>query len=177
MGAVSERYLRTHPRRRFAAALLTAYLLVLALAGCTVATVPSPNSSEPATSTVPLAITPAASQPSPSDTPTSTPPIPPATPATLVKSATWVTRAGVRSLRVVPTDAARAAGVDGDAVWAAVVAVRPDADRPGMRDQLVCHVSSAPGKAAWYLEPARPAVGYAETVAAACNPGDVADPG
>ena len=32
-------------------------------------------------------------------------------------------------------------------------------------------------KGAWYLEPARPDVGYAATVAAACNPGSVKDLG
>ena len=36
-----------------------------------------------------------------------------------------------------------------------------------MHDQLVCHVEFASTKGAWYLEPARPDVGYAATVAAA----------
>ncbi|MBK8755937.1 MAG: DUF2599 domain-containing protein [Actinomycetales bacterium] len=95
----------------------------------------------------------------------------------LVSSASWVTRSGVRGLKVVPTTAGRTAGVDAEAVWQAVLRVRPDADTPGMHDQLVCHVEFASTKGAWYLEPARPDVGYAATVAAACNPGSVKDLG
>jgi hypothetical protein len=88
-----------------------------------------------------------------------------------------VTRSGVRGLKIVPTTAARTAGVDPEAVWQAVLRVQPDANTPGMRDQLVCHVEFAAAKSAWYLEPARPDVGYASTVAAACNPGSVKDLG
>jgi len=95
----------------------------------------------------------------------------------LVASARWLTRAGVEAVEVVPTDAGRAPTVDADAVWAQLVAKLPGVDTPGMRDQLVCHVHFAPGKTAWFLEPARPAVGYAATVAAGCNPGAVRDAG
>mgnify|MGYP003374514971 CR=1 FL=1 len=95
----------------------------------------------------------------------------------LIASAVWRDRAGVRSLQVTPTWVARGWAGGGDAVWAALRATRPDADTPGMRDQLVCHVQFAPGKPSWFLEPARPAVGYAATVAAACNPGDLPDGG
>jgi len=95
-----------------------------------------------------------------------------------VASATWVSRSGVRSLRVVPTAAGRTAAVDAAQLWAQVLALRPDADTPGMQDQLSCHVRFAPAKTAWFLEPARPAVGYAATVAAGCNPGkDIPDGG
>ena len=41
----------------------------------------------------------------------------------------------------------------------------------------VCHAAFAPSKEGWFLEPRRPDVGYWETVAAGCNPGDVADVG
>lgn len=94
-----------------------------------------------------------------------------------VGSASWVTRSGERSLRVQPTVGARGWSDGGQEVFAELVALVPEADSPGMRDQLVCHVVFAPSKPAWFLEPRRPAVGYAATVAAACNPGDVADGG
>ncbi len=95
----------------------------------------------------------------------------------LITSAVWRDRAGVRSLRVTPTWVTRGWSGGADAVWAALRATRPDADTPGMREQLACHVQFAPMKPAWFLEPARPAVGYAATVAAACNPGDLPDGG
>ncbi len=94
----------------------------------------------------------------------------------LVEATTWVRRGAVRSLRVTPTWAARGPA-GGDAVWVQLRAARPEADTPGMRDQLVCHVNFAVGKPEWFLEPARPAVGYAATVLAACNPGDIPDGG
>jgi len=94
-----------------------------------------------------------------------------------VGSASWVTRSGERSLRVQPTVGARGWSDGGQEVFAELVALVPEADSPGMRDQLVCHVVFAPSKPAWFLEPRRPAVGYVATVAAACNPGDVADGG
>ncbi len=95
----------------------------------------------------------------------------------LVESADWVTRNGERALRVEPTWAARGWFLGGAAVWQQVVAAAPAADTPGMADQLVCHVQFAPDKTAWFLEPRRPAVGYAATVAAGCNPGQVPDAG
>lgn len=96
----------------------------------------------------------------------------------LIASASWIGRAGERPLAIRPTWAARAAASQtaGDAVWAQVLTRVPEADLPGMRDQLVCHVQFASEKKSWYLEPARPDVGYAATVAAGCNPGDTADP-
>lgn len=98
--------------------------------------------------------------------------------AALVASATWVTRSGVRSLAVVPSAAGRTPDADAAQLWSEVLRLRPDADTPGMRDQLICHLRFAPAKAAWFLEPARPAVGYAATVAAGCNPGkDIPDGG
>ncbi len=58
-----------------------------------------------------------------------------------------------------------------------MLAARPDADRPGMFDQFRCHVEYAPRKAAWYLDPARPDLGYLVTVLAKCNPGPDPDGG
>ena len=61
--------------------------------------------------------------------------------------------------------------------WRRVTAAVPEAASAGMRDQFVCHAQFATSKDAWYLEPARPAVGYARTVAAGCNPGSPRDVG
>lgn len=45
-------------------------------------------------------------------------------------------------------------------------------NRSGMKDQYMCHRNFAPNKVPWNLEPTRPDVGYAKTVAARCNPGN-----
>jgi len=97
----------------------------------------------------------------------------------LIAAATWVTREGERSLQVSPTDALRGSQ-DADVArraWQEVLGKAPDADTPGMLDQFVCHAQFASQKAAWFLEPRRPAVGYTKTVLAGCNPGDVQDGG
>ncbi|CAI8893927.1 DUF2599 domain-containing protein [Pseudomonas sp. IT-232MI5] len=39
----------------------------------------------------------------------------------------------------------------------------------GMRHQLICHLAIARDKPEWNLEPWRPDVGYAKTLAAGCN--------
>ncbi len=192
--AGSERHLRTHPwvcratARPSARLVALAALLTLgpALGACapTPAPVPTQQTVEPSTrpseapSAQPAAPTSTPGSPSAAATtiatatPTTTAPAAP-----LVASASWVTRSGVRAAKVVPTEAGRATTVDADAVWAQLVARMPAVDSPGMRDQLVCHVHFARGKTAWFLEPARPAVGYAATVAAGCNPGAVRDAG
>lgn len=95
-------------------------------------------------------------------------------PAPLIERVTWTRRAGVRVLTVVPTAAGRGAGAD--AVWGELIRRAPNAQSPGMADQLRCHVLFAATKAAWHLEPDRPAVGWVETVRARCNPGSLADP-
>lgn len=97
----------------------------------------------------------------------------------LVDDATWVTREGERALVVLPSRLLRESHREQvhDEAWRRVVAAVPEADTPGMRDQFVCHAAFASTKGAWYLEPARPAVGYWRTVGAGCNPGDVADVG
>lgn len=90
----------------------------------------------------------------------------------------WTTVGNLPSLRVYPTAAGRQASVgfvDPDAAWAQVVALRPDADTPGMREQFVCHLRFAeiaePGKVSWNLEPWRPVVNAADMLESRCNPG------
>lgn len=97
----------------------------------------------------------------------------------LVDNAAWVTRDGETALVVSPSQLLRDSGSTAvfDEAWRRVVVAIPEADTPGMRDQFVCHAVFAPTKNAWYLEPARPAVGFARTVTAGCNPGDVRDVG
>jgi hypothetical protein len=60
-----------------------------------------------------------------------------------------------------------------DAAWHQVVALVPQADTPGMADQYRCHAQFVPDKEVFHLEPWRPAVGYLQTIASACNPGGV----
>lgn len=97
----------------------------------------------------------------------------------LVESVRWVERGGRASLAVIPAARLREGPDDAaiDAAWERILALAPRAHRAGMRDQFVCHVRFAPTKAAFYLEPWRPAVGYVRTVAEACNPGERKDLG
>lgn len=90
---------------------------------------------------------------------------------TALRSAVWGEREGGRSIAVDPTSWARAAGAAGlDVLWTALVAAEPEADTPGMHDQLACHALGAPDKATWNLEPWRPDVGLVAVLAARCNP-------
>jgi len=90
---------------------------------------------------------------------------------TALRSAVWGEREGGRSLAVDPTAWARTAGAAGrDVLWTALVAAEPEADTPGMHDQLACHALGAPDKATWNLEPWRPDVGLVAVLAARCNP-------
>jgi hypothetical protein len=86
------------------------------------------------------------------------------------------------SLRVYPTPSGRAAArqlgsatPDAEEAWSEVLAVAPDANTPGMRDQFLCHWElaelSQPGKASWNLEPWRPVVDAATMAGSGCNPG------
>lgn len=97
----------------------------------------------------------------------------------LVDDAAWVTREGERALVVTPSTLLRESRSPKvfEEAWRRVVVAVPKADTPGMRDQFLCHAAFASSKRAWYLEPARPAVGYWRTVRAGCNPGDVTDVG
>jgi hypothetical protein len=90
----------------------------------------------------------------------------------------WVQVGGRASLRVYPTETGREASgglFAADAAWAQVLALNPDADTAGMRDQFVCHWRFAelvePGKASWNLEPWRPVVNGATMIETRCNPG------
>ncbi|MHA3946559.1 DUF2599 domain-containing protein [Cellulomonas bogoriensis] len=86
------------------------------------------------------------------------------------QSMTWGIREGGRSLIVVPTDWARAAGAAGvEAVWAQMQD-DDEAATTTMYDQLLCHGLGAPDKDSWNLEPWRPDVGLLAVLAAACNP-------
>jgi len=89
----------------------------------------------------------------------------------LLLAAEWGNHDGGNSLAITPSDCVRTNGlVIRDDVWATIVANQPDADVPGMRDQLLCHMLGAQDKATWNLEPWRPAVGLRDTVLAMCNP-------
>ncbi len=97
----------------------------------------------------------------------------------LVADARWVTREGERALVVTPTTYLREHGsVEvAEEAWRRVSVAVPDADTPGMQDQFICHAQYASTKTGWYLEPARPAVGYPRTVLTGCNPGTQSDVG
>jgi hypothetical protein len=95
----------------------------------------------------------------------------------LIDHVRWTVNSAGRQLRVYPTPAGRRDLFPGarPRAWQEVVADAPDADTPGMADQFYCHWDwarvVAPNKPSWDLEPWRPAVGYAGTVQALCNPG------
>jgi len=95
----------------------------------------------------------------------------------LIATATWTTNSKGRQLQVVPTRAGRTDlfARASDRAWGEVMAKAPDAGSPGMHDQFRCHWDFArvvqPNKPSWNLEPWRPALGYAKTVSALCNPG------
>jgi hypothetical protein len=95
----------------------------------------------------------------------------------------WVQVGGLSSLRIYPTAAGRLASTDfvkPDEAWSEVLAMSPDADTPGMRQQFVCHWDFAeaadPGKPSWNLEPWRPVVDDATMVQSGCNPGGGQEP-
>jgi hypothetical protein len=91
------------------------------------------------------------------------------------------------SLRVYPTASGRAASTrlgssspEADEAWSEVLAQAPQAETPGMRDQVRCHWDFAetaqPGKVSWNLEPWRPVVDDATMVSSGCNPGGGREP-
>ncbi|CRZ16334.1 DUF2599 domain-containing protein [Mycolicibacterium neworleansense] len=98
----------------------------------------------------------------------------------------WAKWGDMSSLRVYPTDAARALArqpgttPQADQGWAEVLSLSPDADLPGMREQFLCHWTFAelaePGKTSWNLEPWRPEVTPEVMVASGCNPGGSEEP-
>lgn len=103
-----------------------------------------------------------------------------------VAHADWAHWGDLSSLRVYPTPAGRAAAgqlgtqAQGDEAWGEVLALSPDADIPGMREQFMCHWRFAefaePGKTSWNLEPWRPVVDDAAMADAHCNPGGTEEP-
>ncbi|WP_301123717.1 DUF2599 domain-containing protein [Mycolicibacterium fortuitum] len=98
----------------------------------------------------------------------------------------WAKWGDLSSLRVYPTDTARAltrqpgSAAQADQAWAEVLALSPDADLPGMREQFLCHWTfaelSEPGKTSWNLEPWRPEVSPELMLASGCNPGGSEEP-
>lgn len=100
---------------------------------------------------------------------------------------TWADWGDLKSLRVYPTPAGREAAAqllkppsEIDEAWGEVLALAPDADLPGMRDQFVCHFRFAefgqPGKTSWNLEPFRPVVDDETMTQTGCNPGGLDEP-
>jgi hypothetical protein len=110
------------------------------------------------------------------------PPVPP--PPPYIDHTQWVQMGhGLTSLHVYPTRAGRVAStefVKPDEAWGEVLADTPNADRPGMRAQFVCHWEFAeaaePGKVSWNLEPWRPVVDDATMTETGCNPGGPKEP-
>ena len=101
--------------------------------------------------------------------------------------AQWYQGSQRTSLRIYPTASGRvvskrlgSSSPEVDEAWAEVLALAPQADTPGMRDQFRCHWDFAetaqPGKTTWNLEPWRPLVDDATMVAAGCNPGGAGEP-
>lgn len=107
-------------------------------------------------------------------------------PPPYVQRAEWAKWGDLSSLRVYPTPAGRATAAQlgpvaaGQEAWGEVLALSPDADIPGMREQFFCHWTFAevaePGKVSWNLEPWRPEVTDTEMVNAGCNPGGTEEP-
>jgi hypothetical protein len=110
----------------------------------------------------------------------------PVAPPPYVDHAVWAHWGDLSSLRVYPTPAGRqVAGqlnkdAQGDEAWTEVLALAPDANTPGMRDQFLCHWNFAelvqPGKTSWNLEPWRPVVDDDTMVDTRCNPGGTEEP-
>lgn len=97
----------------------------------------------------------------------------------------WAHWGDLSSLRIYPTPAGRAAAgevhnAQGDEAWSEVLALAPDADIPGMREQFLCHWTYAefaqPGKTSWNLEPWRPVVDADAMAGSGCNPGGTEEP-
>lgn len=98
----------------------------------------------------------------------------------------WAKWGDLSSLRVYPTPTGREAagtfgtGSLGDEAWTEVLAMAPEADLPGMRDQFKCHwylaEFGAPGKTSWNLKPWRPVVDIGAMLEAGCNPGGSEEP-
>jgi hypothetical protein len=98
----------------------------------------------------------------------------------------WAKWGDLSSLRIYPTVTGRqlagepGGGGQADQAWAEVLALAPEADIPGMREQFICHWNFAefaePGKASWNIEPWRPVVPAEQMLATGCNPGGTEEP-
>ena len=166
---------------RTASALLA--LSATVSAGCA-ATEPDrgdPRSTSPATphSTTPSPKVTTTVGPAPTSTrvPTATPTVDPYAGQPLIDHIAWTTNIDGARLLVYPTAAGRHTDFPGSDLraWREIRTADPGADTAGMWDQFRCHWEwarlIARDKPSWNLEPWRPAVGYAATVDAACNPG------
>ena len=95
-----------------------------------------------------------------------------------IADAKWVAGTATTGpgLLVVPTGAGLTSwGPTDEAVaWAELLALAPDADTPGMRQQFACHWVFArvaePERRAWSLEPWRPVVPDWAMIVSRCNP-------
>lgn len=115
----------------------------------------------------------------------------PTTFSTYFSSSKWIVRSGVRSLSLTPSTVTRLGGVISLGSITSVTkafasnAVIKDSwnklynkykgssywkNTDGMRDQYVCHFRFAFFKSEFNLEPSRPNVSFASTVASKCNP-------
>ena len=98
----------------------------------------------------------------------------------------WAKWGDLSSLRVYPSYAGRVVAgqpgtiAQGEEAWTEVLAISPDADLPGMREQFMCHWQFAevvePGKSSWNIEPWRPEVDDNTMMATGCNPGGTEEP-
>ena len=117
----------------------------------------------------------------------------PAAPATpvlqqppYVDSVEWAKWGDLSSLRVYPTPAGRdtsarpGSSAAGEQAWVEVLALSPEAEIPGMKEQFMCHWKIAeifqPGKTSWNLQPWRPEVTPEVMMASGCNPGGTEEP-
>ena len=168
----------------------TAIMLVtMAAAGCADNSTESEDTAVGSTTTTVSSSPPSPSTPAPAPapapaTPTAVPPAPrvdpPAPPAALppfIASTTWGDSEYGVTLRITPTPSARQATGTTDAAqaWSEVVASAPDADTPGMWEQVDCHWTWArilePDKKTWNIEPWRPDVPADRMLLEGCNPG------
>ena len=131
---------------------------------------PVPETTPPVAGTTPASSpTPTSPPQSPSPSPSPTP-LRPTEPALV--TAYWFQRADGISLAVVPASWVRntTALEDVEQLWVEVLEIFPEADSPGMFDQLVCHAIGAPNKDSWNLEPWRPVVEFLDLLLTGCNP-------
>jgi hypothetical protein len=107
--------------------------------------------------------------------------VPPATltSCTAVDRIEWSTESGLLSDSITPTPCGRLS-FDYSATWQEVVDKTPThtawnkvygtSTYWSMYDQFICHLTFAWWKPEWHLEPSRPNVGLATTIAWLCNP-------